>query len=141
MLQTDGPHDVACWREMADMSVEHSDIVGDEDRTYDSETLVAQRLSPSYQLQYLMGRRPGGMPRSSRTRLCGAGLAAIGAQLPDVDGWDYDWDCVELVIAAAASDDTELSRVGADLLTRYHRHIFDSLPANWPEVFAALRPS
>src|SRR5690242_925807 len=56
MLQTDGAHDAAYWRDLVDLSVPESGIVAeDEDRTYDSETLAAQRLTPSTQLMYLLG--------------------------------------------------------------------------------------
>ncbi|GAA2340433.1 hypothetical protein [Dactylosporangium salmoneum] len=52
-----------------------------------------------------------------------------------------DWDCLDQCVAATRSDSAEVSRAGARFVSLYRRFIYDSLPANWPEVFAALRPS
>ena len=138
MLQTDGAHDVDYWRDLVDSSVEMSDIVGeDEDRTYDSETLAAQRLSPSTQLMYLMGAATAWDDSFFEDEAVQAALTTIGVRERDRD----DWDCLDQCIAATRSDRAEVSRAGTHLMTRYQRFIFDNLPANWPEVFAALRPN
>jgi hypothetical protein len=135
MLQTDGAHDVAYWRDLVDSSVEMSDIVAeDEDRTFDSETLAAQRLSPSSQLMYLMGAATGWDDSFFEDEEIEAALTAIGVREPD-----RDWDCLEQCIAAVGADGAEVSAAGTLFLTRYQRFIVDNLPANWVEVFAALR--
>ena len=137
MLQTDGAHDVAYWRELVDSSVEVSGIVGtDEDRTYDSETLAAHRLSPSSQLMYLMGAATAWDDEFLEDETVQAAFDAIGVPDRDRD----DWDCLDHVIAAARSEDAEKSRAGTLLMTRYQRFIADNLPANWADVFAVLRP-
>lgn len=63
-------------------------------------------------------------------------LTAIG-----VRERDRDWDCLERCIEAVHSDDAEVSAAATTLMTRYQRFVFELLPVNWPEVFAALRPS
>jgi hypothetical protein len=137
MLQTDGAHDVAFWRDLVDSSVEMSDLVAEEpDRTYDSETLAAQRLSPSSQLMYLMGAATAWDDSFFTDEAIQTALTAIG-----VRERDRDWDCLDQCIAAARSDDAEVSTAGTLIMTRYQRFIFGNLPANWPEIFAALRPS
>ncbi|MEH1123131.1 hypothetical protein [Micromonospora sp. CPCC 206061] len=137
MLQTDGAHDAAYWRELVDSSVEESGLVGeDEDRTFDSETLAAQRLSPSSHLMYLMGAATAWDDSFFEDDEIQAALTAIG-----VRDRDRDWDCLEQCIAAAQSDGAEVRASGTLLMTRYQRFVFSNLPANWPEVFAALRPS
>jgi hypothetical protein len=52
-----------------------------------------------------------------------------------------EWDCLDRCIAATRSGDAEVSGAGVLVMTRYRRFVFDNLPANWPGVFAALRPS
>ncbi|WP_432994585.1 hypothetical protein [Dactylosporangium sp. CA-233914] len=138
MLQTDGPHDVAYWRDLVDSAVGTSGIVAeDEDRTYDSETLAAQRLTPSTQLMYLMGAATAWDDSFLEDEAVQATLATIGVRERDRD----DWDCLDQCIAATRSANAEVSTAATHLMTRYQRFIFDNLPANWPEVFAALRPS
>lgn len=136
MLQRDGAHDVAYWRDLVDSSVELSGIVGrDEDRTYDSETLAAQRLAPSSQLMYLMGAATAWDDSFFEDEDVQTALATIGVREVDRE----EWDCLDQCIAATRSDRAEVSQAGTHLMTRYQRFIFDNLPANWPEVFAALR--
>jgi hypothetical protein len=137
MLQTDGPHDVVYWRDLVDSAVEESGIVGeDEDRTYDSKTLAAERLSPSSQLMYLMGAATGWESEFLEEDDVQAMFETIGVPDRDRD----DWDCLEKCIEAARSDDAEVRAAGTRFMKRYQSFIFDNLPANWPEVFAALRP-
>lgn len=138
MLQTDGAHDVVYWRDLVDSSVEMSDIVGeDEDRTYDSATLAAERLSPSTQLMYLMGAATAWDDAFFEDEAVQAALTTIGVPESDRE----DWDCLDQCIASTRSDSAEVSGAATDLMTRYQRFVFGNLPANWPEVFAALRPS
>jgi hypothetical protein len=135
MLQTDGAHDVAYWRELVDSSVEVSDIVSeDEHRSYDSATLAAERSTPSSQLMYLIGAATAWDDALFEEEDVQAALATLG--MPDAD----DWECLDEWVAATRSDDAEVRRAGTHLMTRYQRFVFDNLPANWPEVFAALRP-
>jgi hypothetical protein len=137
MLQTDGAHDVAYWRDLVEMSIGISDLVGeDADRTYDSEALAEQRLSPSTQLMYLMGAATAWDDSFFEDETVQAALATVG-----VDNDDPDWDCLDQCIEATRSDDAEVSAAGTLLMTRYQRFIFENLPANWPDVFAALRPA
>jgi hypothetical protein len=137
MLQTDGAHDVAYWRDLVDSSVGVSGIVGeDEDRTYDSATLAAQRLTPSTRLMYLMGAATAWEDSFLEEEAVQAALATIGVKERDRD----DWDCLDQCIVATRSGDAEVRMAAVELMTRYQRFIFDHLPANWPEVFAALRP-
>lgn len=134
MLQTDGEHDVAYWRDLADSSVETSGIVGDDERrTYDGETLAAQRLSPSDQLIYLMGAATAWDESFFEDETVQAVLAAIGVRERDRE----DWDCLDQCLAAARSGNPAALR----FMTLYGHFIFDNLPANWPEVFAAIRPA
>ncbi|WP_432832676.1 hypothetical protein [Dactylosporangium sp. CA-092794] len=136
MLQTDGVHDVAYWRDLVDSSVETSGIVGeDAARTYDSETVAAEL--PSTRLIYLMGAATAWDESFFEHEAVQAALATMGVRERDRE----DWDCLDQCIAARRSDSAEVSRAGADFMTLYQRFIFDNLPANWPEVFAALRPS
>nr|MDT0656757.1 hypothetical protein [Micromonospora sp. DSM 115978] len=136
MLQTDGAHDVEYWRDLVDSSIEISDLVGeDADRTYASEALVAERLTPSTQLMYLLGAATAWDDSFFEDETVRAALAAAG-----VDDDDPDWDCLDQCVEATRSDDAEVSAAGTLLMTRYQRFIFENLPANWPDVFAALRP-
>jgi hypothetical protein len=64
-------------------------------------------------------------------------MTAIGVPERDRD----DWDCLDHCIAATHSDSAEVRRAGTQFMTLYQRFIFDNLPANWPEVFTALRPN
>lgn len=138
MLQADGAHDLAYWRELVDASVGVSGIVGeDEDRTYDSQTLAAQRLTPSTQLIYLMGAATAWDDSFFDDESVQAALVTIGVPEPERD----EWDCLDRCVAATGSPDAEVSRAGVRLMTAYQRFVFGNLPANWPEVFAALRPS
>ena len=138
MLQTDGAHDVAYWRDLVDSSVEESGIVGeDEDRTYDSATLAAQRLTPSTQLIYLLGAATAWDDAFFGREAVQAALSAAGVPERDRD----EWDCLDQCIAATRSDDAELRGAGEHVMTLYQQFIFAALPANWPEVFAALRPA
>ncbi|WP_020524200.1 hypothetical protein [Catelliglobosispora koreensis] len=137
MLQTDGPHDAAYWRDLVDSSVEMSDIVGeDEDRTFDSETLAAQRLTPSTQLMYLMGAATAWNDLFFEDDAVQAAFATIGVKEQDRE----DWECLDQCIAAVGSGDAGVSMAAAEVMTAYQRFIFGNLPANWPEVFAALAP-
>lgn len=135
MLQRDGQHDVAYWRELVESSVETSDIVGEDvHRTYDSETLAAERLAPSDQLMYLMGAATAWDDSFFEDEEIQAAFAAIGVR----EG-DADWDCLEQCVAAMGSDSAEERAAGTLLMTRYQRFIVDNLPDNWRDVFAALR--
>jgi hypothetical protein len=138
MLQTDGEHDVAYWRDLVDSSVGMSGIVGDDEhRTYDSEGLAAQRLSPSSQLIYLMGAATAWDESFFEDEAVQAVLATMGVRERDRE----DWDCLDQCLAALGSDSAEVSGAAAEFMTLYQHFIVDNLPANWPEVFAALRPS
>ena len=57
MSQSDGEHDAAFWAELVAMSVESSDLVGDEDevRTFTSEELRRALPEPGSHLLYLIG--------------------------------------------------------------------------------------
>ncbi len=137
MLQTDGPHDAAYWRDLVDSSVEMSDIVGeDEDRTFDSETLAALRLTPSTQLMYLMGAATAWDDSFFEDDAVQAAFATIGVKEQDRE----DWECLDQCIAAVGSGDAGVSMAAAEVMTAYQRFIFGNLPANWSEVFAALAP-
>ncbi len=136
MLQRDGRHDVDYWRELVEMSVGQSDLVEEEaDRTYDSKTLTAQRLSPSSALMYLLGAATGWDDSFFDEEAVQAALTTIG-----VREHDRDWDCLERCMEAAQSQDSEVSSAGTQLMTRYVDFIMDRAPANWPQVFAALKP-
>ncbi|WP_148308131.1 hypothetical protein [Actinoplanes friuliensis] len=54
---------------------------------------------------------------------------------------DRDWDCLTHCFAAARSEDATTSAPGNLLMTRYQHHTFSVLPANWPGIFSAVRPS
>jgi hypothetical protein len=138
LLQTDGAHDIAYWRDLVDSSVEVSGIVGtDEDRTYDSERLATQWRPPSSQLIYLMGAATAWDESFFEDDAVQAVLIRIGVRERNRD----DWDCLDQCVAATRSEDTEVRSAAMDFMTRYQRFIFDNLPANWPEVFAALGTS
>ncbi|MGI5185225.1 hypothetical protein ACQEVZ_54130 [Dactylosporangium sp. CA-152071] len=138
MLQRDGTHDVAYWRDLVDLSVGESGIVGeDEDRTYDSGTLAAQLLTPSTQLMYLLGAATAWDDGFFEDDAVQAALATIGVPERDRE----EWDCLDRCVAAIRSDDAEVRAAAVGLMTRYQRFIWDNLPANWPDVFAALRPA
>lgn len=137
MLQSDGEHDVTYWRDLVDSSVEISGIVGeDELRTYDSESLAAQRLAPSSQLIYLMGAATAWDESFFEDEAVQAVLARMGVRERDRD----DWDCLDQCLAALRSQTAEVSAAATEFVARYQGFIVDNLPANWPEVFAALRP-
>jgi hypothetical protein len=52
---------------------------------------------------------------------------------------DRGWDCVERCVAALDAPDAAKSTAAHAFMTRYVEFVLDAAPANWPEVFAALR--
>jgi hypothetical protein len=138
MLQRDGAHDVAFWRELVDLSVENSDLVEDDaDRTFDSATLAANRLTPDYHLLYLLGAATlwDGKGFFDNPAVRDA-LRAVGVRYDDPG--DAEWDCIDT--CKAALQDPGKATAATFVMNRYLEFVLERMPANWPRVFSALRP-
>lgn len=138
MRQRDGAHDAAYWRELVDLSVEQSDLVAeDSDRTFDSAALAADRLTPSYHLTYLLGAATGwGGDGFFDDPAVQNGLGSLGIECEDPE--DMEWDCIDACKAAVR--DPEKGTAATLVMDRYLDFVLDRMPANWPQVFSALRP-
>jgi hypothetical protein len=138
MRQRDGAHDAAYWRELVDLSVDESDLVAeDSDRTFDSAALAANRLTPGYHLAYLLGAATGWAgdgffddPAVHRA------LGTVGVDYDDPE--DMEWDCIDA--CQAAVQDPDKGTAATLVMDRYLDFVLGRMPANWPQVFSALRP-
>lgn len=130
MRQTDGAHDVAYWRELVDMSADESDLVGeDSERTFDSAALAANRFALGYHLRYLIGAATG---------FGGDGFFDDPAVFDAIRTDDTEWDSVDA--CKAALKDPDRSAAATVVMNRYLEFVLGRMPANWPQVFWALRP-
>jgi hypothetical protein len=134
MLQRDGPHDVAYWREMAESSREHSDLAsGPLDRAFSTqhlaETMVALRqtqqsnevipeLALPYHLRYLLA--------------AAAGWDAVA------DAFDGASENISIIRGdKPPPTDTPLSTCARALESQMGT-LVNSAPNNWRTLFAAL---
>ena len=134
MRQTDGAHDAAYWRELVGMSVDESDLVAeDSDRDFDSAALAANRFALGYHLRYLLGAATG---------FAGDGFfddpavySAVGSG-DNPDGMEFD----DIDACKAALQDPDKATAATVVMNRYLEFVLGRMPANWPQVFWALRP-
>jgi hypothetical protein len=135
MLQHDGEHDEAYWQELVDFSVDDSELVlEDADRVFTSAQLAADRLTPGYHLQYLLGAAMGWDHPFLEEAAIEAALTTVG-----VGRMDRDWDCIDVCIAALTSPDADKARAAQLVMARYVDAMLDAAPANWADVFGGLR--
>lgn len=136
MVQNDGAHDAMYWRELVDASIKESYLVReDSDRTFDSASLAANRFTPSYHLTYLLGAAMG-LYRDGFFEDPAARSALRTA------GIDYEphmgWECFHM--CKAALQDPGRAAAAAFLMNGYVDFVLRKMPANWAEVFSAMRP-
>lgn len=135
MMQGDGAHDAAYWRELVELSVGESDLVAeDADRDFDSATLAADRFTLGYHLRYLLGAATG---------FAGDGFfddpavySAIRTAGPDDPDLGFD----DIDTCKAALRDPDKAAAATVVMNRYLEFVLGRMPANWPQVFWALRP-
>ncbi|NUA28436.1 hypothetical protein [Cupriavidus basilensis] len=133
MLQSDGAHDHAYWRELVEEAIDGSELCdAPDDNTFSSEVLKARidelgraerantivpGFTISYHLIYLLAAAGGWKADGSE----------IDGAIPFISG------------EQAVSDDTLITELAAVVRTQLDA-LLDNAPGNWAVLFEALRP-
>lgn len=135
MRQRDGEHDAGFWRELVADSVTNSGLTDDpQSREFTSEELAAQRLTPGYHLQYLLGAAAGWPDAPFEDDEFRAALRTLR-----IEDEEPDYDFLDGAADALGSPDATTAAAGRLLMTRFIDAFLDHAPGNWSAVLGALR--
>ncbi|MEV4510727.1 hypothetical protein AB0K00_17365 [Dactylosporangium sp. NPDC049525] len=135
MAQTDGSHDAAYWLELVEDSVADSGLTDQPEHRVIDTAALAREPAVSYHLRYVLDAAAGWQADTVYDEpevVAAFGTIGVPPSRHDGDGMDQ-------VVNALGG--TGPARAAAQLiLRRYLAEKLDTIPGNWPEVFAALRP-
>lgn len=154
MEQTDGSHEPSYWRELADISIEMSELASEDgERTFSTEQL--QQIAASLQLAWTKNVAIPNFEISYHMRyllsaasewpdpFSEAGVAAALSRLR-LDPEELTWDCIDASIAilnCSQALPATASYADAALVVReYLRRVVCEAPGNWRAHFSSLAP-
>ena len=133
MLQSDGKHDVAYWRTLANEAVDASELSpGLESQTFSSQALGLTRLN---------------LQRACQNNSTVPGFSIsyhLLYLLESAGGWEADMGDIQTEIRIIAGDrplkeGESVSKVAQDVQARL-KELLRCAPGNWRELFAVLSP-
>jgi hypothetical protein len=135
MRQLDGVHDRAYWRRLVTDSIRVSELTRrPSDREFTSEGLAEQRrqLTPGHHLRYLLAAAAGWPDSFLEEAAIQSALTILGVE-------DRNYECLDDAVEALQASDRDTAEAARLVVTRFLDLMLDQAPANWPEVFSALR--